>query len=149
MASNSLLECLVFARAAAEAITASLDRGRAEAFQAPSPPGGAGEVEPGRIAERTDAIRRLMWRYAGIVRSVEGLRQAAAELAPLAAAIERSAATSRLTPDLIELRNLATVAELIVRSALQRRESRGLHYIVDYPELDPAQAHDTVLTPQL
>jgi L-aspartate oxidase len=144
MASNSLLECLVFAHAAAEHIVARLDR--TKRFDLPaSEQGSVGAfTEPALIQEWANTIRRLMWRYAGIVRTIEGLDQARRELEPLADAVERAMATSRPVPGLIELRNLACVADLIIRSALSRHESRGLHYILDYPE-PAATPVDTVL----
>lgn len=147
MASNSLLECLVFAHAAAGSIATGFDRGRTEASLSSSQTAGQGTAESGLITKWTDAIRQLMWRYAGIMRSTEGLHQASQELAGLSETLSKALETARLTPELSELRNLVLVADLIIRSALARRESRGLHYIVDYPETDPAQAHDTVLTP--
>jgi L-aspartate oxidase len=148
MASNSLLECLVFGQAAADDIAARLDRARDGAI-APAPPVGDGSVADNMlILEWTDTVRRLMWRFAGIVRSTEGLEQAARELAPLAEAVEQAAATTRPTPELVQLRNLAVIAGLVIRSALARRESRGLHYVLDYPAPDDAAPpRDTILTP--
>jgi L-aspartate oxidase len=146
MASNSLLECLVFAQAAAEDIQARLDRARPVAAPAPESGGANAAAESGLLRDWTDTIRRSMWRYAGIVRTVEGLHQAAKDLGTLAEAVEQAAAMSRLTAQLIELRNLAGVADLIIRSALARHESRGLHYILDFPEA-AAVAADTVLSP--
>jgi len=77
------------------------------------------------------------------------LEQARRDLEPLVAAVEQAAATSRPTADLIELRNIVCVADLIIRSALSRHESRGLHYILDYPEPNVSLASDTVLAPAL
>jgi L-aspartate oxidase len=144
MASNSLLECLVFAHAAVEHIVVRFDR--TKRFNLPvSEQGGVTTfTEPALIQEWADTIRRLMWRYAGIVRTIEGLDQARRELDPLADAVERAMATSQPAPGLIQLRNLACVADLIIRSALSRHESRGLHYILDYPE-PAATPVDTVL----
>ena len=137
----------MFGQAAAQDIASGLDRGRDGSIQAP-PLVGQDTAEGSLILEWTDTVRRLMWRYAGIVRTVDGLNQAARELAPLAEAVERAAATARLTPELIELRNLTVIADLIIRSALSRRESRGLHYILDYPEPDGAKKpQDTILAP--
>lgn len=148
MASNSLLECLVFGQAAAQDIAARLDGNRDEGIQAPLLAGEDAAAERALILEWTDMVRHLMWRFAGIVRTADGLQQAARELAPLAEAVEQAAATTRLTPELIELRNLTVIAGLIIRSALSRRESRGLHYILDYPESDStAPAKDTILAP--
>jgi L-aspartate oxidase len=147
MASNSLLECLVFAQAAAEDIQARLDRAPPLSASAPGHGGANAAAESGLLGEWTDTIRRLMWRYAGIVRTLDGLDQAARDLGPLAQAVEQATATTRLTPDLIELRNLACVAGLIIRSALSRHESRGLHYILDFPGTAGAAPADTVLSP--
>lgn len=147
MASNSLLECLVFGQAAAQDIATHFDRGRDASMPAP-PPAGQDTAEASLILEWTDTVQRLMWRFAGIVRTLDGLDQASRELAALAEAVEGAAATARLTPELVELRNLTAVADLIIRSALSRRESRGLHYILDYPEPNGANTpHDTILAP--
>jgi L-aspartate oxidase len=147
MASNSLLECLVFGQAAAQDIATRIDRGHDGGMRTP-PPSGQDTAEKSLILEWTDTVRRLMWRFAGIVRTVDGLDQAARELASLGEAVEGAAATARLTPELIELRNLTVIADLIIRSALSRRESRGLHYILDHPEPNGATTpHDTVLAP--
>lgn len=146
MASNSLLECLVFAQAAAENIQMRLDRTRPVSPQVMESRGIDVTANPGLIRDGADSIRCLMWRYAGIVRSIDGLTQAGRDLGPLVESIAQAASTTRLTPELIELRNLACVADLIIRSALSRHESRGAHYIVDYPAPAPT-ASDTVLSP--
>jgi L-aspartate oxidase len=98
------------------------------------------------VAHDWDAIRRLMWDLVGIVRSDERLALAARRLDALHAEVADFYARHRIDIDLLELRNVAEVARLIVRSALQRRESRGLHYNRDVPQMLP-QAVDTVLTP--
>ncbi|MGV3482410.1 MAG: L-aspartate oxidase [Sphingobium sp.] len=147
LASNSLLECFVFGEAAARHIAAHWDE-----FPAPPP------IRPWDESRVTDSdeevivqhnwreIRRFMWDYVGIVRTTKRLERAAHRVALLRKEVEDYYGHFRVTPDLIELRNLVEVADLIVRSALHRKESRGLHYTTDYPEMLPA-AIDTVLAP--
>jgi L-aspartate oxidase len=146
LASNSLLEGLVFAR---EASLVALDRWRGGMEAPPAIP----PWDPGRAGDPTEAvlvnanwdeIRRLMWNYVGIVRSDKRLERADRRIRLLREEIHAYYWDFKLTADLIELRNLATVAELIVRSAASRRESRGLHYTIDHPQTD-AVAHDTLL----
>ena len=91
-------------------------------------------------------IRRFMWDYVGIVRTTKRLERAQHRVALLAQEVDEYYGNFRVTPDLIELRNLLEVARLVVRSALHRKESRGLHYTLDYPDMLP-QALDTVLYP--
>jgi L-aspartate oxidase len=91
-------------------------------------------------------LRRAMWDYVGIVRSEERLLRAQRRVALIRSETEAQWTGHNSDPDLLELRNLATVAELIVRCALQRRESRGLHYTLDHPRTDP-HARDSVLIP--
>jgi L-aspartate oxidase len=91
-------------------------------------------------------IRRFMWDFVGIVRTTKRLERAQHRVSLLRQEVEEYYGNFRVTPDLIELRNLVEVADLIVRSALHRKESRGLHYTLDYPETLP-QAVDTILTP--
>jgi len=92
-------------------------------------------------------IRRFMWDYVGIVRTTKRLERALHRIELLKRETEDYYGHFRVTPDLVELRNLVVVAELIVRSALARHESRGLHYTFDFPEL-LAVAEDTILSPQ-
>ncbi len=149
MASNSLLECLVFAAAAATDIVARDDPAfvpLVPPFDAP-PVGNGAPPSAATVAAWTEAIRRLMWREAGIVRSVEGMQVAQSELAPIAQAARVATLASRPRADLIEAGNLAAIAEMILRSALLRRESRGGHYVVDFPAPDASAApSDTVIS---
>ena len=147
MASNSLLECLVFARAAAEEIasgarpgTTFLDIPAWDASQVTS------SEEDVLIAHNWDELRRLMWNYVGIVRSDARLIRAQRRVKLLQREIDEHYQRHFVTRDLIELRNLAQVADLIIASALRRKESRGLHYTTDYPET-MSEAIDTVLAP--
>ena len=135
LASNSLLEGVVFARAAADEAIA---RSGEDLEPVPALP----RWDPGRASDPTesvlvnanwDEIRRMMWNYVGIVRSNKRLARARRRIELLQQEIRDYYWDFTLTPGLVELRNLATVAELIVESALQRRETRGLHYTVDYP----------------
>ena len=91
-------------------------------------------------------IRRFMWNFVGIVRTTKRLERAKRRIDMLRQEVSDYYKHFRVTPDLIELRNLLEVADLIVRSALARQESRGLHYTLDYPEL-AVEAVDTVLVP--
>jgi L-aspartate oxidase len=91
-------------------------------------------------------IRRFMWNFVGIVRTTKRLERAKRRVDMLRQEVTDYYAHFRVTPDLIELRNLVEVADLIIRSALSRHESRGLHYTLDFPQTDP-QAKDTVLVP--
>jgi L-aspartate oxidase len=149
LASNSLLECLVFAAAAAEDIA-----GAQATVQAPPalPAWDESRVtdsdEQVVVSHNWDELRRFMWDYVGIVRTNKRLARAKRRIELLQAEIQEYYGHFRVTGDLIELRNLATVAELIIDSARLRSESRGLHYILDYPERDPAlDGIPTILTP--
>ena len=149
MASNSLLECLVFAHAAYKDIRRHLD----PASPLPSvPEWDESQVtdsdEEVVVSHNWDEIRRFMWDYVGIVRTDKRLQRARHRIRLLQEEIYDYYGNFRITNDLIELRNLAQVAELIIESALRRKESRGLHYSLDYPVSSKTEpAHDTVLTP--
>jgi L-aspartate oxidase len=140
LASNSLLEALVCAhRAALKAIENPLpaDGNPIPAWE----PGHAGNPdEMVVVSHNWDEIRRLMWDYVGIVRTNKRLTRAQARIANLQAEIQEYYWDFLVTSDLLELRNIATVAELIIACALQRPESRGLHYNLDFPKPDPAWA---------
>lgn len=147
LASNSLLECFVFGEAVARHIKKSWS-------DMPPPPAIRGWDES-RVSDSDEEvvikqnwteIRRFMWNYVGIVRTTKRLERAAHRIKLLTDEITDYYGHFRVTPDLIELRNLLQTAELIVRSALHRQESRGLHYTLDYPET-LAVAVDTVLVP--
>lgn len=147
LASNSLLECFVFGEAAAEDILARWD----ELAEVPAVlPWDESRVtdsdEEVVIKQNWTEIRRFMWNYVGIVRTTKRLERAERRIQLLKREIEEYYGQFRVTTDLIELRNLLQSAELIVKSALHRQESRGLHYTLDYPDLvDPPR--DTVLVP--
>ncbi|RJF93263.1 L-aspartate oxidase [Sphingomonas cavernae] len=147
LASNSLLECFVFGEAAARHIIANWD---SLAEPPPIRPWDASRVtdsdEEVIVAHNWREIRRFMWDYVGIVRTTKRLERAAHRVKLLRREVEEYYGNFRVTPDLIELRNLIEVADLIVRSALHRKESRGLHYTLDYPETLP-EARDTILVP--
>ena len=147
MASNSLLECVVFAASASQDIEQHL-------AQAPLP-GNLPQWDESRVtdsdeevvvAHNWDELRRFMWDYVGIVRTNKRLERAAHRIALLQAEIHEFYANFHITGDLLELRNLVQVADLIVRSAQARHESRGLHFSRDYPHTDEL-ASPTVLTP--
>jgi len=96
------------------------------------------------VAHNWDEVRRFMWDYVGIVRTTKRLQRALRRVVMLAEEVQEFYSQFRVNRDLIELRNLVQVSELIVRSALARKESRGLHYTLDYPEMLD-EAHDTIL----
>jgi L-aspartate oxidase len=138
LASNSLLEGVVFGERAARR---SLERLSEEL--APYPPiapwdsgSATNSDEEVVVAHNWDEIRRCMWNYVGIVRSNKRLVRALRRIQMIQEEITDYYWDFLITSDLIELRNIATVAELIVRCALERRESRGLHYTIDYPQAD-------------
>ena len=136
LASNSLLECVVLGRTCAAAI------GRAEPSGSTQPPAwDESQVENADeqvvISHNWDELRLLMWNYVGIVRTTKRLQRALHRIDLLKSEIGEYYANFRVSRDLLELRNLVDCAELIVRSALMRHESRGLHYSRDYPQTLP------------
>ncbi len=150
MASNSLLECIVFAKAAARDISARLND---ETPDYEIPPWDEQRVtdsdEEVVVSHNWDELRRFMWDYVGIVRSDKRLQRARNRIDLLQREIDEYYSNFRITNDLIELRNLTLAAELIILSALSRKESRGLHYTLDYPKTAEALATDTILKPPL
>jgi L-aspartate oxidase len=144
LASNSLLEAMVYAARAADAV-----RGAEATRPAHVAPWYAGEAgssdEAVVVSQNWDEIRRLMWNYVGIVRSDRRLERAARRIELIRSEIREYYWNVAINGDLIELRNLALVADLIIESARRRPESRGLHYNLDHVDKDPRLARDTVL----
>jgi L-aspartate oxidase len=145
LASNSLLECLVFAETAAEDLHQSLPT---RARPGPLKPWDESRVtdsdEDVVVAHNWQELRRFMWDYVGIVRTDKRLQRAQHRVDLLRSEIQEYYGNYKISADLIELRNLATVADLIVRSAMARKESRGLHFTLDYPQTLP-EAKATIL----
>jgi L-aspartate oxidase len=147
LASNSLLEGVVFAQAAADEVIHRL----ADGIEAPPPipdwdPGSAEDPSESILVDSNwDEIRRFMWNYVGIVRSRKRLERARRRIRMLREEIREYYWNFKLTPDLVELRNLATVAHLIIECAVARKESRGLHYTLDHPEPHEGPPADTLL----
>ncbi len=150
LASNSLLEAVVFAHQA----YLQCDQERARILRTPfhdAPEWSTGKAkminERVLVSHNWDQIRRLMWNYVGIVRSEKRLLLVKKRLAPILREVAHHFRDYLLTPDLVELRNIALVAELIVQGTLVRKESRGLHAIVEYPLQDDVNwRHDTILS---
>lgn len=150
LASNSLLECMVFAQSAAKDICSL--------FDTPYQHREISNWDESRvtdsdedvvIAHNWDELRRFMWDYVGIVRTNKRLERAMHRASLLQQEIDEYYSNFRISNDLIELRNLTLVAELIIRSAMSRKESRGLHFSLDYPVADESTpAQDTILKPQ-
>ncbi len=148
MASNSLLECQVFARQVRDDIIKTNPHR--------PPPPQVPEWDESRVTNSDEEVvishnwhqlRRFMWDYVGIVRTDKRLARAKRRVEMLKQEIHEYYGHFKISSDLLELRNLVTVADLVITSAMQRKESRGLHYTLDYPETDENQAKDTVLTP--
>ncbi|EPJ55473.1 MAG: L-aspartate oxidase [Osedax symbiont Rs2] len=147
LASNSLLECIVFASACAKEISGQLDT---KFYYPEIPSWDESQVtdsdEDVIIAHNWDELRRFMWDYVGIVRTDKRLQRAKHRSDLLQKEIADYYSNYKISKDLLELRNLALVSELMIRSAMLRKESRGLHFTLDYPQLGP-QPRDTILTP--
>lgn len=147
LASNSLLECVVYAQSAGQKIIADLPH--------INTPDSSRQWDTSRVTDSDedvvishnwDELRRFMWDYVGIVRTGKRLARASHRIKLLKREIAEYYSNYKVSSDLIELRNLATVAELIIRSALDRKESRGLHFSLDYPNKSSV-ARDTILVP--
>jgi len=149
LASNSLLEAVVFSKQAFENAKAYVEKNRNHAL--PEVPawddkGTLNQEEWVLISHDQREIQRLMWDYVGIVRSDERLDRAERRIRLIASDIEAFYKKTKVTPALLELRNIACVALLIIRCAQFRKESRGLHYTTDYPDRDDAHwLGDTVI----
>jgi len=149
MASNSLLECIVYGQFCAEDIIDKVNNNTTD-FDIP-------EWDESRVTDSDervvinhnwDEVRRFMWDYVGIVRTTKRLERARTRIEMLLQEIDEYYTNFRITSDLLELRNLAEVARLIIRSAQRREESRGLHYTLDYPEKNPnLEQVNTILDP--
>ena len=145
MASNSLLECIVFAKAAANdiKINFNLDRSSVPEWD------NSKVIKAGEnilINHNWDASRRLMWNYVGIVRSNDRLKKAKDKMKLITSEVKEFYKNYEVTSDFLELRNLVLVSELIIKSAIKRKESRGLHYNLDYPKKFK-KADSTILSP--
>jgi L-aspartate oxidase len=149
MASNSLLECLAYGRFAGTHINETADK---KLEQVDIPAWDESRVSDSDeeivVAHNWDELRRFMWDYVGIVRTTKRMQRAKHRIDLLLNEIDEYYSNFKVTSDLIELRNLSVVADLIIRSALSRKESRGLHYTLDYPETNPELDFvNTILTP--
>ena len=147
MASNSLLECFVYGMAAAKHIEIGLPTD----YQSPQVPAwdDSQVMNPDEdvvILQNWDELRQTMWNYVGIVRSTKRLQRALHRIEMLKREITEYYQDYQVSKNLIELRNLVLVSEMIVRCAMERKESRGLHFTLDYTELGP-ELRKTVLTP--
>ncbi|MFE1970618.1 L-aspartate oxidase, partial [Acinetobacter baumannii] len=147
MASNSLLECFVYGMSAAKDIESKFDIN----FKLPEVPtwDDSQVTNPDEdvvILQNWDELRSTMWNYVGIVRTTKRLERALHRIEMLKREITEYYQDYRVSKNLIELRNLVLVSEMIVRCAMHRKESRGLHYTLDYPETS-SEIRKTVLTP--
>jgi L-aspartate oxidase len=149
MASNSLLECLVFSEMARADILDQLGRDDVPTFDiAPWDESRVSDSdEEVVVSHNWEELRRFMWDYVGIVRSNKRLERARRRVNLLHHEISEYYGNFRVSNDLLELRNLVDVADLIIQSAQRRRESRGLHYNIDFPDRDENQAAPTILIP--
>ena len=150
LASNSLLEALVFSHEAARHAVEVLPQIPKKKFSEVPPWDSSGATDSDEnvvVTQNWDEIRRFMWNYVGIVRSDKRLMRARNRIDLIQQEINEYYWNFLITSDLVELRNIATVADLIITCALQRKESRGLHYTLDYPHKDDVNwLHDTIIT---
>ena len=151
LASNSLLEAIVYSHRAAEDV--KLRQLPKEAISGIPPWDDSGTINSEEwvlIAHDRRDIQQLMWDYVGIVRSTPRLERAQRRIQLILKEVTEFYRRTKVTEALIELRNLACVADIIIRSALMRHESRGLHFTTDYPKLDDQHClHDTIITSDL
>jgi L-aspartate oxidase len=148
LASNSLLEAVVFPRRAAQK---AAEEWRPETVRVVNPWNAGHAVDSDEqvvITQNWDEVRRVMWNYVGILRSSKRLVRARSRIKLFKEEIKEYYWNFTVTSDLIELRNIATCADLIIESALQRSESRGLHYNIDFPRKD-AVSKETVLASRI
>ncbi|WP_444998588.1 L-aspartate oxidase [Aliikangiella sp. IMCC44359] len=147
MASNSLLECLVYARAAAKQIRKQSKE--LEDIKVDIPAWDESKVsdsdEEVIVSHNWHELRHLMWNYVGIVRTTKRLERAQRRILLLKQEVKEYYSNFKVSSNLLELRNLLTVAELIIECSMRRKESRGLHYTLDYPDLDES-AKDTIVS---
>jgi len=151
LASNSLLEALVYAHTAAQDVITQLKAGSFNPLLDPPAWDDVGTSDSDEmivVTHNWDEIRRLMWNYVGIVRSDKRLERAQRRIDIIQHEIQDYYWHFKVVPDLIELRDIATVAELIIKCACHRKESRGLHYNIQYPRSDRRWLKDTVLRRQ-
>jgi L-aspartate oxidase len=147
LASNSLLEAVVYTHRAA-ADTGKVLKTSADPVDCPQfdLTCHKEQVSNELVNELTNSLRTIMWKYVGIVRTNERLQKALDQVREIKARVEGMYASGRLTAPLIELRNIAEAGEIIIRSSLARKESRGLNYNLDYPEPIEEEKHDTILS---
>ncbi|VAX09326.1 L-aspartate oxidase [hydrothermal vent metagenome] len=149
MASNSLLECLVFAQAASKHILEHRDQETVSAEISDWDESRVTDSDEEIVVHHNwDEVRHMMWDYVGIVRSDKRLQRSQRRVEMLKLEIDEYYGNFRVTNDLLELRNLVVVADLIIRSAISRKESRGLHYNLDYSETDSSLQKNTILIPE-
>lgn len=151
LASNSLLEAAVYAKSSFDYIQGRVEQEMVRPSTAIAPwvyHDYSDIYEESLVSPLWQEVRQFMWNYVGIVRTDKRLARAMRRIAFLREEIESSYWNFHISQDLVELRNISIIAELIIRSSCMRKESRGLHYNADHPETDPAQAHETVISMQ-
>jgi len=147
LASNSLLEAVVFAHEIVSAIASDTTCAKIEPENIR--PWDDSDTRFAQewvlISHNRDEIRKIMWDYVGIVRTDERLKRAEKRIKLIVDEVEEFYRKTTICTSILELRNMATTAELIIKSAIMRKESRGLHFTSDYPDTDPAFAHETII----